>query len=387
MLRINLLPTYVNQRRQVRLMSVLFVVLFAVLTAGSLALYFAKHSIQRDLEAKATDAETKQKATQGLRALATSTLAQVAPIQANLDFVKAVHDYARQWASLYATLAQYTDPRMIYTDAAVSGTTMAIKAYTPSISEVGRYMQAIYKEPDFTSVGIDKLPGYPDNVISQVYLDGRLIGIIDQTGNGQGGSGGSSSYGGGGGQTSSATSRYGTAQVGDSGQNGSSGGSSSYGGSSSSSSYGSSSGSSSGYPGSSSGSSSGGFGSSSSAYGSSGGQGGGASPTAGLLASEANLPSGAALDTSMVDAAIARQITPFTPPDRQQTIVQDTVRSYARRIRVVPAPKGFGLNVTAVLKKALTPPALPGSPAAPTGLGGYPGGSPGGYPGSRPGGA
>lgn len=386
MLRINLLPTYVNQRRQVRLMSVLFVVLFAVLTAGSMALYFAKHSVQRDLEAKATDAETKQKATQGLRALATSTLAQVAPIQANLDFVKAVHDYARQWVSLYGTLAQYTDPRMIYTDAAVSGTTMAIKAYTPSISEVGRYMQAIYKEPDFTSVGIDKLPGYPDNVISQVYLDGRLIGIIDQTGNGQGGSSGSSSYGGGGGQTSSANSRYGGAVVGDSGQNGSSGGSSSYGGSSSSS-YGSSSGSS-GYPGS-SGSSSGGFGSSSSAYGSSGGQGG-ASPTAGLLASEANLPSGAALDTSMVDAAIARQITPFTPPDRQQTIAQDTIRSYARRIRVVPAPKGFGLNVTAVLKKALTPPGLPGAPAAPAGPGGYPGSSPGGspssYPGSSPGG-
>ncbi|MDQ2799712.1 MAG: hypothetical protein M3Y13_08735, partial [Armatimonadota bacterium] len=231
MLRINLLPTYVTQRRKVKTAIILWLIAFAVLAAAPTAYYFGIRAHEKDLEAQATDAETKQKVTQDLRTLATNTIAKVAPIQADLDFVKQVHEYARKWVALYVTLAHYTDPSMIYTDAATNGATMTIKAHSPSVAEVGRYLQAIYKEPDFQTVSIDKLPGYPENVLDKVYLGSKLIGIIDQNGGNGGGSGGSSSsYGGGGSsQTSSQNSRYGQAVVGSGGgQNGSSG-SSSYG--------------------------------------------------------------------------------------------------------------------------------------------------------------
>lgn len=394
MLRINLLPGYVTQRRKVKSAIVLWVIVLALCFFGPMAVYVGMRTHQKDLEAQATDAETKQKATQDLRTLAVSTIAQIAPIQADLNFVKLVHDYNREWAALYAVLAQYTDPNMIYTDAATNGAIMTIKAHSPSVAEVGRYLQAIYKEPDFKTVSIDKLPGYPENVLSKVYLGSKLIGIIDQNGGTGGSSGGSSSYGGSGGgssQTSGQNSRYGQAVVGGGGQNGSSGGSSyggssSYGGGSSSSSYGGSSSSSYGSGGSSSGGFGSAYGSGASAYGSSGGQNGGTDATGALLATAASLPSGIKLDTAFLSTAInqriSQQVTPFSPPDMAQRITAAVIRDAARRVRIVPAPKDFDLTVTAELKNPLTPPAAPGAPAIPAGPGGS-GGYPGsGYPGS-----
>ena len=66
----------------------------------------------------------------------------IAPTEAKLQFVADARNYNKEWARLYDTVARYTDPKMIYTDATVSGTALSIKAYAPSIAEVGRYLEA-----------------------------------------------------------------------------------------------------------------------------------------------------------------------------------------------------------------------------------------------------
>ena len=177
MLRINLLPSYVSQRRLTRKLVLGFVTLLIACAAVPLALYFQAHNQRIDEENQATAAEAGKAKTDALKAQAAAQRSQIAPLKAKVDYVKAVEAYNNSIVAFWNTVAQYSDPKIIYTDAQVAGTALTIKAYSPSIAEVGRYLQAMYQEPDFSTVGIDKLPGYPDALVTKYYLYGKLVGI------------------------------------------------------------------------------------------------------------------------------------------------------------------------------------------------------------------
>ena len=346
MLRINLLPSYVAQRRLTKKLTAGFVTGFAVVTALPFAYYALVLVPEKTrLEQTATDMESAKAVVDALRANAATTRAQVQPIQDKLNFVTAVYQYNKSWARLYDTLARYTDPAMIYTQASVTGTTMAIHAWAPSIAEVGRYLQEIYKEPDFSSVSIDQLPGYPDAVIDKYYLDGQLISVGaapgTQPANGPGGRGGPS----GGGYSSSSS--Y---SSGGSGRSGSGS-----------------------FPGGAPGGPPGGT---SAPRGSGGGQGGGTTDFSIL-----DQP------TSSLDEIVDSELNPLATPDQQIRLRNIIRRKLLRRVVLKRESKGFELNITATLKQPLTEPVVPGGTATSTTTGGYPGGSsmgssPAGYPGA-----
>lgn len=377
MLRINLLPPYVQQRRLTKRLVPVFVALFALSVALPLAGYFYLHSKLVKLTQDASAAVSGKAVTDSLKAEAVTTIAQVGPIQQKLQFVTDVDAYARKWVALYAQLAD-TTPRssFIYSGAAITGPTMAIKAFSPSVETVGRYLQVMYHEPDFSTVAVDHIPAYPDNIRHLYYLNGVLV-FADGASAGSGGGSSSGGYPGGGGGRPGAG----------------------------------------GYPG-----GGGGYGG-----GSQGGQAGAGAPA--NFTPEALGPNGATNippdvgppppeiavggtggttsqqsgggypgggqgagggQTGTYSAAFlrvaGRGISPFASPAIRERIYQKALR----RVVVKTVPKGFDINVTATLKELLTPPVLPGSaPAGGTSPGGYPGGTPGGYPGAgggRPGG-
>ena len=381
MLRINLLPSYVQQRRLTKKLILPFILLFLLSVALPLAAYFYLHGKLTTLTQEASDAVTGKGKTDSLKQEATTTLAQVGPVQQKLQFVTDTDAYDRKWVAEYAQLAQ-TTPRstFIYDGAAITGPTMAIKAYSPSVETVGQYLQVMYHEPNFSTVAVDHIPAYPDNIRHLYFLNGVLV-FAD------GASGGGSSSGG---------------YSGGSGSRGSLGG---YPGS----------GSGSGYPGSGSG---GGY-----PGGSGGGQAAGGPPgfNANALGPNgaANIPpdvgppppeiavggtgggtagrqttGGYGQNTTYSPAFLrvaGRGISPFASPQIREQIYQKKLR----QVVVKTVPKGFDINVTATLKEILTAPVPPGgAPAAggtspggtPGGYPGGPGGTPGGYPGSgRPG--
>ncbi len=375
MLRINLLPSYVTQRRLTKKLLLPFIGLFLLSVALPLAAYVYLHNNLVELTQKANDAVTGKGKTDALKAQATTTLAAVGPIQAKLQFVTDTNAYLRKWVVLYNTLAATTPKSsFIYSGATVTGPTMAIKAYSPSVEEVGRYLQTMYHEPDFTSVVVDHIPAYPENIRHLYYLDGNLVFADGATGGGGNGAGsapggfggggfgggrggypgGSGGYpgGGGGGQTGQAAAGAPANWTPDAvGPNGSTnippgvgppppeiavGGAAASGGRTGG-----------GYP---------------------GGGGGGQTGTGGY--SEKFL--------RIVD----KKIGPFASPAIRDLIYQRELR----RVVVKTVSKGFDINVTATLKEPLTPPVPPGGTAPAGTTGGYPGGGPGGYPGSRPGG-
>ena len=378
MLRINLLPPYVQQRRLTKRLVPAFVALFALCAALPLAGYFYLHGKLTALTQQANDAVTGKGVTDSLKTEATTTIAQVGPIQQKLQFFTDVDAYDRKWVALYAQLAQ-TTPRssFIYDGAAITGPTMAIKAFSPSVEKVGQYLQVMYHEPDFSTVAVDHIPAYPDNIRHLYYLDGVPV-FADGASSGGNGGGSAGGFSGGG-----------------RGFPGGGGG---------------------GYPG-----GGGGF---------SGGQGGQAAAGAPAnYTADALGPNGATNvppDVGPPPPEIAvggtggtsgqqtgggqgggfqgggagsgqigtyspaflrvsgRGISPFASPEVRERIYQKALR----RVVVKTVPKGFDINVTATLKELLTAPVPPGSaPAGGTSPGGYPGGAPGGPPGGPPPGA
>ena len=369
MLRINLLPPYVQQRRLTKKLVPAFVALFLVSVALPLIAYVYLHGKLVTLTQEATDAVAGKAKTDNYKAEAATTISQVAPIQAKLKFVTDVDAYARKWVALYNTLADTTPKSsFLYTGATVTGQTMAIKAYSPSVEEVGRYLQVMYHEPDFTSVVVDKIPAYPENIRHLYFYKNVLVfadGATGGTGGGVAAGGGFSGSrggapggfpGGGGGQaTTGAPANFTPEALGPNGAAnlppgvgppppeiavGGTGGGVSAGRSGGG-----------GFPG-------------------AGGGGGGAGQ------------SGAYSENFLRVAG--RGISPFASPAVRDLILQKELR----RVVVATVPKGFDINVTAMLKEVLTPPGLPGSaPAAAVGgRGGPPGGFSGGGPPRGPGG-
>ena len=393
MLRINLLPDSVRQRRNTRKVIFLFAGLLILCIALPLVYYATQKKDLADLTQQADTAEQSKTATDALTQQATSTLAKVGPIKAKLDFVEAVHAYDRQWVALYNTLAE-TSPKssLIYTDASVNGATMTIKAYSPSLEEVGRYLQTMYQEPDFQTVAVDHVPGYPDNVRHLYYLNGVLVFADGASGSSSsGGMGGSSPMGG-----MSIPSPMGgmsPSPMGGMGMGGMSMGGMSMGGGQSSS---GSSGGPSGWGPDNLGPNAPGnlppgvtappaqlTGGKASSAGSGSPMGGmSPSPMGGGMntGGGANSQSSGGYSPAFL-AIAAKDISPFALPAVREQILQQALR----RVVVKEVPKGFDLTVTATLKQQLTPPSLPGAaPANSPGMG-RPGGLPGmGMPGGGP---
>lgn len=392
MLRINLLPTYVTQRRLTKRLVPIFALLVLLSVALPLVAYVTMQTHLKDLTQQAETAEQAKTANDALEAQAASTKAQVKPIQDKVDFVAAVHAYIRAQVALISTVADKS-PRgnagFIYSGIAPGPgySTVVIKAYSPSVEQVGRYLQAMYQQPVFSSVAVDKIPGYPDNVQHRWYLGRTMVyadGATASAGGGGGYPGGGSRGGGGGypggsggasagGASASGPPGFTAANLGPNGPSnvppgvgppppeltgglpigGGAGGGSGYPG-----------GSGGGYPGGAGG----------------GGQTGGYS-------------------VNFLRVALAG-VSPFATPEVQARIL----RNKMRQVRRVTIPKGFDVTVTATVAPPyapLTAPTPPGSAPAgtpggggfpsggfpsggyPGGGGGYPGGG-GGYPGGRP---
>ena len=160
MLRINLLPSYVTQRRLTKRLIPVFAVILLLSVALPLAAYFSMKTHLTDLTQQAETAEAAKTANDALESQARSTTAQVKPIQDKLDFVAAVHKYNRDQVALINTVAD-VDPggnaHFIYSGIAPGAgyATMVIKAYSPSVEQVGRYLQAMFLQPVLSSVSVD----------------------------------------------------------------------------------------------------------------------------------------------------------------------------------------------------------------------------------------
>lgn len=311
--RINLLPPDMQLWALARQLTIAFSLIFIVSVGVCLFMYATLLSQTAAAEQKAVVAASAKKRTDAVRDETKTVQAQVQPVQDKLDFVQKVNAYRIRWIKLYMTLGQWTARSgFIYTDASVKGTSMTIKAYSPQVSDVTAYLQTMYQEPDFASVTVDKVVGFPADTRHLYYLDGHLV-FADGAAPVPAAAPGAGSP--------SGPSDYNPDQIGPNGANNLPAGV--------------------GPP------------PPEIAVNYLGGFGGAGAPP------QMVVPAGAAGYSPAFLKIAMKPIGPFAPPQIRDALLKQALT----RVVVKTVPKGFDITVTAILKKPMTPPTPPGMPA------------------------
>ena len=162
MLRIDLLPSYVAQRRLTRQLTVLFMCLLAAIIVLGLGYSIPIKQASADFAAKATVAEGFQTQVTGLQTDKAAIDALKPPYDTKIKFCDDVQAHNLAYPTLYHKLAEYTVPSILYSSMSVTGTSLGIAAYTPSLPELSNYLAHIWNDPDLKSVTVSAFPGYRD---------------------------------------------------------------------------------------------------------------------------------------------------------------------------------------------------------------------------------
>lgn len=162
MLKINLLPSYIYEKRKVKQTAIVFAVLFIGVVAGMVAWYVALGAKQREMTIQVADMQQKANEVKQIEALAAAEEQRLPIIQGKVAFIESVMDYNLAYPKLYEEMAKYTYNRIMYTSVDPSGGQLKIAAHARSIGDCGRYLLNMYRASHiFTTVGIDAVPGWP----------------------------------------------------------------------------------------------------------------------------------------------------------------------------------------------------------------------------------
>jgi cell division protein FtsB len=173
MLRINLLPAYIAERRKTRTAIVLSTVAFALVCAGLLFFYVTLSAQVAAKEQEATDEEQKQAAVEAIKSKTTQIRAQIAPLQDKVNFVENVRFHNTLAPTIYRNAAKYTIRQVEYNSMKITGNSLTIGGFVsgeggrnePSgrqaVQNFGRYLITFFGNPDITALSVQGLPGYP----------------------------------------------------------------------------------------------------------------------------------------------------------------------------------------------------------------------------------
>lgn len=164
MIKINLLPRTINEKKVIKNTAVLFGVL-VVMVAMIGVLYtqlFLVPQVQAE-EQLATQTEALEQEVLGIeKQVADWKDNKIPPVQKKLTFIKDVLDYNLKYPKLYEEIAKWTYEKVAYMGMGCDGTQVTIAARTKSLDDLGRFLLNMYRATDlFTEVTISGVPGYP----------------------------------------------------------------------------------------------------------------------------------------------------------------------------------------------------------------------------------
>lgn len=197
MLRINLLPAYLAERRKTRTAIILSTLLFLGVLGGMLFWWSSTNTAVQARETEANQMEQEATAVQGLETQASTIRQGIQPISAKVDFIKQVQFYNGLKQRIYRQAARYTTNNIEYNSMAVQGETLSMNAFATKLPDIGRFLITFFGNPDVRAVSVSGVPGWPRG---QNGGGGGGAGIPGGGGGPYGGGGGGGgSYGGGGG--------------------------------------------------------------------------------------------------------------------------------------------------------------------------------------------
>jgi|YelNatPaOPRAMG01_1025707.scaffolds.fasta_scaffold62480_2 ribosomal protein L9 len=163
MIKINLLPKSINEKKIVRNTAILFGVLVVAVVA--IGILYTQMFLVPKVEAKVRDAEAAEALKAEVEKIEgeTATIKKdTEPIKMKLDFIKNVLVYNQEYPKLYEEVAKWTYEKISYSSMECDGTTVKMSAQARSLDDLGRFLLNMYRATDlFTEVTISGVPGYP----------------------------------------------------------------------------------------------------------------------------------------------------------------------------------------------------------------------------------
>jgi cell division protein FtsB len=161
MLKINLLPPYINQQGKIRTAWTLLALVLAAEIAGLSYYQWTQISAEQELLSDVQSKETQVQQVEKLKADADALRAKIKPIKDKTDYINQLFDFNKVRPNLYEHVASY-----IYKEVWISGmsadqSVLTMPASAKSISAVGRFLLFMQNNPDFTQVRISAVPGWP----------------------------------------------------------------------------------------------------------------------------------------------------------------------------------------------------------------------------------
>ena len=164
MIKINLLPRTIDEKRAVRNMAMVLGVLLVAIIAAGFTFSLKLRGDVKTMEERAEAAKAWKERVERIQAEASAVRKSIEPIQQKVDFVNAVLDYNQKYPKLYKEIAKWTYEKVIYSSLQPSadGVQVQMQARVKTLDDLGRYLLNMYRATDlFTSVTISGIPGYP----------------------------------------------------------------------------------------------------------------------------------------------------------------------------------------------------------------------------------
>lgn len=166
MLKINLLPSYIYERRKVRQVAIACVIMVLAVGGGMFAWISQLNNQKAQLTSDVMTMEQNANDVKAIEAQATAEEAKAPPIQSKTSYIEAIMAYNEEYPKLYEELAKYTYSRIEYkTIEPSAGTGLKITAQARSVGDCGRYLLNMYRASHiFNSVTIDAVPGWSGDI-------------------------------------------------------------------------------------------------------------------------------------------------------------------------------------------------------------------------------
>lgn len=159
MLKINLLPPYINQRKQVRVAIVIVALLVAAEIATLVVMRNGPIADKNRLSQEKSDKEGKLAQLTQVGTASTTVLAEEGTFKPTVDFFRSVEDFNKQHPNLYQNTARYTFSEIMFLNLEAQQTQLQASAYASNPTHVSRMLIGLSRSPDFQ--GLPQITGLP----------------------------------------------------------------------------------------------------------------------------------------------------------------------------------------------------------------------------------
>ncbi len=160
MLKINLLPSYIYEKRKTRQTAILFVILVLGVAGGMFGWITTLNKQKADMNAQVLQMEAQMNEVKAIEAQAAAEEGKAPPMKGKVDFIQGILNYNDEYPKLYEELAKFTYSRVLYRTVEPSGANqLKIGARARSVGDCGRYLMNMYRASHiFSSVTVDAVP-------------------------------------------------------------------------------------------------------------------------------------------------------------------------------------------------------------------------------------